>query len=62
VNAELLERAAAMEAERLRPVPPLPESEVAKRKLARLAATAPVTPEDQKRHRAELLAALRNNT
>lgn len=59
MNAELLERAAAMEAERLRPVPPLSQTEQAKRKLARLVDTAPVSPEDQQRHRAELLAALR---
>lgn len=59
MNAELAAIAAAMEAERLRPVPPLCAAEVAKRKLARLAEVAPVTPEQQARHREELLAALR---
>jgi hypothetical protein len=60
VNAELAVHAAAIEAERLRPVPPLPVAEQARRKLARLADVMPVSAEDQARHRAELLAALRN--
>lgn len=59
MSPELAERVAALEAERLRPVPPVPVAESARRKLARLAATAPVSEADQARHRKELLDAIR---
>lgn len=51
MNASVAERVAVLEAERAIPTPRLPKRTVA--------ATAPVSPADQARHRAELLAALR---
>jgi hypothetical protein len=59
VSPDLAERVAALEAERWRPVPRPAEARQAQRQRIREAATRPVSPEDQARHRAELLAALR---
>lgn len=57
--AELAAHVAALEAERLRPVPSRAEAARIRVRMDRAAACPPISPEQQARHRAELLADLR---
>jgi hypothetical protein len=58
VNAATAARVAELEAERWRRVPRPAEARQVQRQRIREAATRPVSPADQARHRAELLAAI----